>query len=102
MKTYLVNLWDSLRSSFWFVPAMFGVVALLVAIAMPMLDASLQIQHPAWLLTTTDAARATLSTIVGAMMGITNASRDAQSNIGMLDMQNRMLDRLINQYARIS
>ncbi|MCB1743529.1 MAG: DUF2254 domain-containing protein [Gammaproteobacteria bacterium] len=71
MKTYLVNLWDSLRSSFWFVPAMFGVVALLVAIAMPMLDASLQIQHPAWLLTTTDAARATLSTIVGAMMGIT-------------------------------
>lgn len=39
---------------------------------------------------------------IGAMMGITNASRDAQSNIGMLDMQNRMLDRLINQYARIS
>lgn len=39
---------------------------------------------------------------IDAMLGITGASRSAQSNIGMLDMQNRMLDRLVNTYARIS
>lgn len=39
---------------------------------------------------------------IDALMQITSASKSAQSNIGMIDMQNRMLDRLVNTFARIS
>jgi len=39
---------------------------------------------------------------IGTMMGITSASRAAQSNISMIDMQNRMLESLVNRFARIS
>ncbi len=37
---------------------------------------------------------------IGALMQIQSASRAAQSNIGMIDMQNRMLDRLVNTFGR--
>jgi flagellar basal-body rod protein FlgF len=37
---------------------------------------------------------------IDALMQIQNASRAAQSNIGMIDMQNRMLDRLVNTFGR--
>lgn len=39
---------------------------------------------------------------IDALMDITSASKSAQSNIGMIDMQNRLLDRLVNTFARIS
>jgi flagellar basal-body rod protein FlgF len=39
---------------------------------------------------------------IGTMMGITAASRAAQSNISMIDMQNRMLESLVNRFARTS
>jgi flagellar basal body rod protein FlgG len=39
---------------------------------------------------------------IDALMQITSASKSAQSNIGMIDMQNRMLDRLVNTFGRIS
>lgn len=37
---------------------------------------------------------------IDALMQIQSASRAAQSNIGMIDMQNRMLDRLVNTFGR--
>lgn len=37
---------------------------------------------------------------IDALMQIQSASRAAQSNIGMVDMQNKMLDRLVNTFAR--
>lgn len=39
---------------------------------------------------------------IDAMMGITSASKAAQSNLGMIDMQNRLLDRLVNTFGRIA
>lgn len=39
---------------------------------------------------------------IDAIMQITNASRAAQGNIGMIDMQNRMMDRTINTFGRIA
>lgn len=39
---------------------------------------------------------------IGTMLGITTASRSAQSNISMIDMQNRMLESLVNRFARTS
>lgn len=37
---------------------------------------------------------------ISALMQIQSASRAAQSNIGMIDMQNKMLDRLVNTFGR--
>lgn len=37
---------------------------------------------------------------IDALMQIQSASRAAQSNFGMLDMQNRMMDRLVNTFGR--
>lgn len=39
---------------------------------------------------------------IDALMQIQNASRAAQSNIGMVDMQNKMLDRLVNTFGRLA
>jgi uncharacterized membrane protein len=74
MRTYLLNLWDATRSSYWFVPGLFAAGAVLLALFMPMLDAALAKSAsplPDWISTTTDAARATLSAIAGAMVAVT-------------------------------
>lgn len=39
---------------------------------------------------------------IDAIMKIQSASRSAQSNIGMIDMQNQMMDRTINTFGRIA
>jgi len=69
MKTYLLNLWDALRGSFWAVPALLGLGALVLGVGMPWLDqwlAAAGYEHYAFVQTTTDAARSTLSAVAGA------------------------------------
>ncbi len=39
---------------------------------------------------------------IGALMDIQAASRSAQGNIGMIDMQNRLMNRAINTFGRIA
>jgi len=39
---------------------------------------------------------------IDALMQIQSASRSAQGNIGMIDMQNRMMDKTINTFGRIA
>jgi len=39
---------------------------------------------------------------IDALMQIQNAARSAQGNIGMIDMQNRMMDKAINTFGRIA
>ncbi len=39
---------------------------------------------------------------INAIMQIQSAARAAQGNIGMIDMQNRMMDRTINTFGRIA
>jgi len=39
---------------------------------------------------------------IDALMQIQDASRSAQGNIGMIDMQNRMMDKTINTFGRIA
>lgn len=74
MKMYLLNLWDAARSSYWFVPSLFAIGALLLSLFMPRIDSlivDLEWKIPEWILTTTDAARATLSALAGAMIAVT-------------------------------
>ena len=39
---------------------------------------------------------------IDALMKIQSASRSAQSNIGMIDMQNRLISQAINTFGRLS
>lgn len=74
MNTYLLNLWDTVRASYWFVPGLFALGAILLSFAAPWLDATVDessAQLPEWILTTTGAARSTLSALAGAMMAVT-------------------------------
>lgn len=74
MKTYLLNLWDSARTSYWLVPSLFAAMALIVSFAMPLVDETLitsGVALPEWVETTTDTARSTLSAMAGAMIAVT-------------------------------
>lgn len=74
MKTYLLNMWDAARASYWFVPSLFAVVALFFSFVMPVVDqaiADASVELPEWIRTTTDTARATLSAMAGAMIAVT-------------------------------
>ncbi|MCB0337327.1 MAG: DUF2254 domain-containing protein, partial [Bdellovibrionales bacterium] len=71
-KTTLLNFWDSLRSSYWFIPTLLVMLASLLSLVLASLDTTLSGEAlPAWIVTSTDAARATLSTIIGAMIAVT-------------------------------
>ncbi len=73
MYTYLLNWWDAIRSSFWFVPSALGIAALALGVGMPLADGALHdfsVEHTPGIQTTTGAARATLSAIAGAMVTV--------------------------------
>ncbi len=74
MKTYLLHLWDTVRSSYWFIPSLLATTALLLSFGLPHIDelvAESGVELPEWILTTTDTARATLSAMAGAMIAVT-------------------------------
>lgn len=70
MNTYLANLWDSLRTSFWFVPAVLGIAAILASFILPEIDERTPAEWVQFIQTTTPAARSTLSAIAAAMMTV--------------------------------
>lgn len=74
MKTYLLHLWDNARTSYWFVPTIFALGALLLASCLPLLDELVLnsgFDLPDWIRTTTVTARVTLSAMAGAMIAVT-------------------------------
>ncbi len=74
MKTWLFNVWDTWRSSYWFVPTWFAMGAVFLSLTVPLLDAAIAKSGwslPEWIRTTTPAARATLSAMAGAMVAVT-------------------------------
>ena len=74
MNTWLLNQWDHLRSSFWFVPTLLSVLAIGLAFAMINLDEQVPemvIEHAPWLWARgPDGALSLLSTIAGSMITI--------------------------------
>ncbi len=74
MQTYIIYIWDKLRGSYWFLPALFGLFAIVLGILLPMYEAEFLVLFPddlpQWLETTNDAARATLSLITGTMFTV--------------------------------
>lgn len=74
MKTYLLNLWDYVRTSYWFVPSLFASGAVLLSFLLPWLDRAAidaELSLPRWMETTSETARATLTALAGAMVAVT-------------------------------
>lgn len=71
-KTYALNIWDILNSSYWFIPSLLAFLSIIFSIILTSIDLHLdQNQLPEWIITTTESARASLSTITGAMIAVT-------------------------------
>lgn len=70
MKTRLLNLIDDFRESFWFSPAVFGVVATLFAFGLLKLDASLSLtgQSSTWFVRDAQAAQQILTAVASSVM----------------------------------
>ncbi|WP_417387699.1 DUF2254 domain-containing protein [Gimesia sp.] len=72
MRARLENLWDSFRTSFWFVPSIMAFMAILLAFGTNQLDGLLDSSDRklGWLSTTASAARSTLSSVAGATIAL--------------------------------
>lgn len=65
--TRLLNLWDSLRTGFWFVPGLMTAIAVIMGFVMPAVDAQFAAsEYTPWLKTTPAAAGRALSAFGGA------------------------------------
>ena len=72
MRARLENLWDSFRTSFWFVPTIMSLMAIMLAMGTNQLDSLLASsdRQLSWFSTTALAARSTLSSVAGATIAL--------------------------------
>ena len=68
MKTWLMNQWENYRTGFWFIPSLMTMGALFLGFLMPEVDRYLDSSIPVWMQSSPETARATLTTIAGAMI----------------------------------
>ncbi len=79
MKTWLINFWGRIRTSFWFTPSLYIVGAIALAVAALLFDSHYPVddwkadqwRNARWLTVTDSAARVTLGTLVGALFTVT-------------------------------
>ena len=76
MRARLENLWDSFRTSFWFVPTIMSLMAIMLAMGTNQLDSLLASsdRQLSWFSTTALAARSTLSSVAGATIALAGVS----------------------------
>jgi uncharacterized membrane protein len=72
MKTRLLNMWDRLSGSFWFLPTFLVLTAAAMGFLFPIVDESHsdRITTVRWLATTPEGARTVLSVIAGGMITV--------------------------------
>lgn len=97
----LSKLWDSLHSSYWFIPTLMAVGSMILANAMLTLDRTGNTPNWGWIYTGgTDGARALLSSVAGSMVSVVAtafsitivALQLASSNFGPRLLRNFMQD----------
>ncbi len=105
MKTKLINLWISLRASFWFVPALMVITATVMAFGIVTIDKALGLVNFRFYAFTysisPEGARSILATIAGSMMTVAGVSFSitivvlnlASSQFGPRLLRNFMEDR---------
>ncbi len=106
MRTKLLNLWDSLETSFWFLPLLIVLGSILVSFGLIYLDSLIEYQPSGFFLYFytggAESARSILSTMAGAMLGVAStvfsitlvALTLATSQFGPRLLRNFMHDRL--------
>lgn len=74
MRSRFSNVWESLRESYWFVPTLLCLLAIVLSVVMVTLDARLDLEEAwgfGWItFNQPDGARALLSTVAGSMMTV--------------------------------
>ncbi|QDU79407.1 hypothetical protein Pla110_11170 [Polystyrenella longa] len=72
MKTYLLNLWDSFRGSFWFRPTLMILFAIVLSEVTHSVDVNLaqKDEEVEWFSTTSEAARSTLTAVASATIAL--------------------------------
>ncbi|MEA5504641.1 DUF2254 domain-containing protein [Halotia wernerae UHCC 0503] len=97
----LAKLWDALHASYWFLPGIIALGAIILAFAMITLDRIIGFDGLSWIYTGgPDGARAVLSAIAGSMMSVTAtafsitivALQLASANFGPRILRNFMRD----------
>lgn len=97
----LSKIWDSLHSSYWFIPTLMALGSMILAIAMLALDRRGNIPNWRWIYTGgTDGARSVLSSVAGSMISVVAtafsitivALQLASSNFGPRLLRNFMQD----------
>ncbi|MEG5160136.1 DUF2254 domain-containing protein [Microcoleus sp. AT3-A2] len=97
----LSKIWDSLHSSYWFIPTLMALGSMILAIAMLTLDRRGNIPNWRWIYTGgTDGARSVLSSVAGSMISVVAtafsitivALQLASSNFGPRLLRNFMQD----------
>ncbi|WP_137404101.1 DUF2254 domain-containing protein [Echinicola rosea] len=106
MKAKLIYFWSNIQSSFWFVPLILILCAILAAFGLVFLDDAVKVEPSGifsyFLIGSADSARSVLSTIAGAMIGVAGtvfsitlvALTLASSQFGPRLLQNFMHDKL--------
>lgn len=116
MRARLVNLWDSFRSSFWFVPSIMALLAIALAQGTCQLDELISTtdRQFEWFSTTAEAARSTLSSVAGATIALAGvvfsitvltlsiASSQFGSRLVRNVMSDSIADLVIGQYVGTS
>jgi uncharacterized membrane protein len=97
----LSKLWDSLHSSYWFIPTLMAVGSMILAIVMLTIDRTGNIPNWRWIYTGgADGARSVLSSVAGSMVSVVAtafsitivALQLASSNFGPRLLRNFMQD----------
>lgn len=116
MRARLANLWDSFRSSFWFVPSIMSLFAIALAMGTCQLDELIASSNRelSWFSTTAEAARSTLSSVAGATIALAGvvfsitvltlsiASSQFGSRLVRNVMSDSIADLVIGQYVGTS
>ncbi|MEW4486564.1 DUF2254 domain-containing protein [Thalassoglobus sp. JC818] len=74
LETWLINQWDRVRNSLWFIPTFGLVISLFAAVLMLNVDATVRAERLpsiSWATTTASAAMATMTTLAGSLVGVT-------------------------------
>lgn len=67
MQVWLINLWDSYRTSLWFIPSLLIALAAILGFSLPEVDSSISSDMPDWLKTSGSTARSMLGALTSAM-----------------------------------
>ncbi len=97
MKTWLINWWDEIRTSFWTVPALLTLAAFFLAWLLPELDQFLEDNSFESIVSTPEAARLSLSSIAGAMITVTGVVFSI-TVVALTNTANQFGSRLLRQY----